>query len=276
MTPRLNPFNAAPDMMQAMLNLEEAVRHSGLEHSLIDLVKTRASQINGCAYCIHMHTRDARAKREQYVGSWLPEPLIDGAEEQRDDVTFMLMLALERLSPLERAAFLLHDVFGLDFKAVAEAVGRDVAACRQLAARARRHVREARPRFPMPPERSRDIAAAFFDASRRGDLQMLQRILAADVVAYTDGGGKVLAAIKPIYGQAKVMRMFAGLARRAGQAKPPLLYQGIVNSMAGFVTLEPQNVLQSTSFDIENGRIVAVYIVRNPDKLRHMRVLLDQ
>lgn len=125
----------------------------------------------------------------------------------------------------------------------------------------------------------RAIVAEFgFTAHIRacGDLQMLQRILAADVVAYTDGGGKVLAAIKPIYGQAKVMRMFAGLARRAGQAKPPLLYQGIVNGMAGFVTLEPQNVLQSTAFDIENGRIVAVYIVRNPDKLRHMRVLLDQ
>ena len=218
--------------------------------------------------------KSARAQREHYVGSWLPEPLIDDAEEQRDDVTYMLMLALERLSPLERAAFLLHDVFGLDFKAVAEAVGRDAAACRQLAARARRHVREARPRFPMPPDRGRDIAAAFFDASRRGDLQMLQRILATDVVAYTDGGGKVLAAIKPIYGQAKVMRMFAGLALRAGQAKPPLLYQGSINGMPGFVTLEPQNVLQSTALDIESDRIVTVYIVRNPDKLRHMRLLL--
>ena len=219
--------------------------------------------------------KSARAQRERYIGSWLPEPVLGGGEEQHDDVSFMLMLALERLSPLERAAFLLHDVFDLDFAMVAQALGRDAPACRQLASRARRHIREARPRFPVAPERGKEIAAAFFDASRHGDIQMLQRLLAADVVAYTDGGGKVLAAIKPIYGQAKVMRMFAALARRAGHAKPPLLYQGHINGMPGFVTVEPQDVLQATAVEIDSGRIVGLYIVRNPDKLRHMRAHLE-
>ena len=128
--------------------------------------------------------KSARRRRETYVGPWLPEPIVEAAEDEVDDVTLPLMLALERLSPLERAAFLLHDVFGIGFEEIAETIGREPAACRQLASRARTHVRAARPRFQMEKERGLEIAAAFFAASRNGDMQQLQSLLAADVTVY--------------------------------------------------------------------------------------------
>ncbi len=151
--------------------------------------------------------KSARHRRETYIGPWLPEPVVETAEEEIDDVTLPLMLALERLSPLERAAFLLHDVFGVRFDEIAETIGREPATCRQLASRARTHVRAARPRFHMPKERGLEIAAAFFAASRGGDMQQLRSLLAADVTAYADGGGKTPAAMQPIVGLEAVMQV---------------------------------------------------------------------
>ena len=133
--------------------------------------------------------KSARRQRETYVGPWLPDPVVE--EEAEEDVTLPLMLALERLSPLERAAFLLHDVFGLGFDEVATTIRRDAAACRQLAARARTHVREARPRFQVEKQRGLELATAFFNASRSGDMQALATLLAADVSLHADGGASV-------------------------------------------------------------------------------------
>ena len=132
--------------------------------------------------------KSARHQRETYIGPWLPDPVLE--EEDEEDVTLPLMLALERLSPLERAAFLLHDVFGLDFEEVATTIQRDPAACRQLAARARSHIREARPRFQVDKQRGLALAEAFFTASRSGDMKALAAMLAADVSIHSDGGGK--------------------------------------------------------------------------------------
>src|SRR4029434_7489366 len=137
--------------------------------------------------------KSARHQRETYIGPCLPDPVVE--EEEEEDVTLPLMLALERLSPLERAAFLLHDVFGVRFDDFAATLGREPSPCRQLASRARTHVRAARPRFHMPKERGLEIAAAFFAASRSGDMQQLRSLLAADVTAYADGGGKTPAAM---------------------------------------------------------------------------------
>src|SRR5215469_11622989 len=149
--------------------------------------------------------KSARYQRETYVGPWLPDPIVE--EEEEEDVTLPLMLALERLSPLERAAFLLHDVFGLGFEEIAEAVGRDPAACRQLAARARIHVREARPRYRVEKARGLEIADAFFAASRSGDMEALAAMLAADVSLHADGGGKRSAALRPVFGFSHVMEV---------------------------------------------------------------------
>jgi len=214
--------------------------------------------------------KSARMKRETYIGPWLPDPVVETPEDNSDDITLTLMLALERLSPLERAAFLLHDVFGLGFEEVAQTIDRDAAACRQLASRARTHVREARPRYPVTEDRGRHIADAFFTAARSGDMAALQSLLAADVIAYTDGGGKVSAVLNPIYGQDKVARFFAGLAHRAGGQLPPVLRPRIINGLPGFVTVELDNVLQTTAVAIDGGRISAIYVTRNPDKLRHI------
>jgi RNA polymerase sigma-70 factor, ECF subfamily len=215
------------------------------------------------------HLKSARHRRETYIGPWLPEPVVETAEDEIDDVTLPLMMALERLSPLERAAFLLHDVFGVGFDEIAEAIGRDPATCRQLASRARTHVRAERPRFSMPRERGLEIAAAFFAASRNGDMQQLQSLLAADVTTYSDGGGKKPAATRPVVGLDDVLQLHAALARIFAQRMSRLVRYGFINGLPGFVTIEA-DTLQTTALQIDDGKIVAIYVMRNPDKLRHL------
>jgi RNA polymerase sigma-70 factor, ECF subfamily len=212
--------------------------------------------------------KSARRQRETYIGPWLPDPVLE--EEAEEDVTLPLMLALERLSPLERAAFLLHDVFGLAFEEVAATVGRDAAACRQLAARARMHVREARPRFQMDKQHGLELAEAFFTASRSGDMNALGAMLAADVSAHADGGGKRRALLHPIVGFDAVMKAHHALAAHFQKNASKLIRAGFINGLPGFVTLEADGELQTTALDIEDGKIAAIYVVRNPDKLRHL------
>jgi RNA polymerase sigma-70 factor (ECF subfamily) len=152
------------------------------------------------------HLKSARRRRETYIGPWLPEPIVE-QDDEADDFALPLMLALKRLSPLERAAFLLHDVFDVAFDEIAEIIGRESATCRQLASRAH----AARPHFAVPKERSLEIAAAFFRVSRDGDIEQLRSLLASDVVAYADSGGKI-PAIRPIVGLDEVMRLHVSLA----------------------------------------------------------------
>jgi RNA polymerase sigma-70 factor (ECF subfamily) len=212
--------------------------------------------------------KSARRRRETYIGPWLPEPVIK--EEEEDDVTLPLMLALERLSPLERAAFLLHDVFGLEFDEVAATIQRDPAACRQLASRARIHVRETRPRFLVDKQHGLKIAEAFFHATRSGDMTALGEMLAADVSAHADGGGKRPAATAPIVGFDAVMEAHGYLASLFRKNGSKLVRTCFVNGLPGFITLEADGELQTTALEIENGKTAAIYVVRNPDKLRHL------
>jgi RNA polymerase sigma-70 factor (ECF subfamily) len=212
--------------------------------------------------------KSAQRQRETYAGPWLPDPVVE--EEEEEDVTLPLMLVLERLSPLERAAFLLHDVFGLKLDEVAATIHRDPAACRQLAARARAHVREARPRFQVEKQRGLDLAQAFFAASRNGDMKALGDMLAQDVSVHTDGGGKRPAAMKPILGHETVMKVLEKLATHLRKNTSRLIRTGLINGLPGFVTLEADGELQTTALGIENGKIAAIYVVRNPDKLRHL------
>ena len=213
--------------------------------------------------------KSARHRRETYVGPWLPEPIVE-EEAADEDITLPLMLALERLSPLERAAFLLHDVFGVGFDEVAATIDRDSAACRQLASRARAHVRAERPRFAVEKARGMEIAEAFFAASRSGDMGALRSLLAADVSVHADGGGKVPAALQPVFGIDDVVRLHAGFARYFAQEMSQMLRFAWINGLPGFVKLEKDGVLQTTALEIENGAISAIYVVRNPDKLQHL------
>lgn len=212
--------------------------------------------------------KSARHQRETYIGPWLPDPVVEEAPDE--DVTLPLMLALERLSPLERAAFLLHDVFGASFEEVAATLERDAPACRQLAARARDHVRAARPRFHIEQQRGLEIANAFFNASRTGDLTALGAMLADDVSIHSDGGGKRPAAIRLVLGFKHVMKLHKSLAVLFRKYGSQLLRAGFVNGLPGFVTMEADGEIQTTALEIEGDRIVAIYITRNPDKLRHL------
>lgn len=219
--------------------------------------------------------KSARARRETYVGPWLPEPLIDpeqGDEAMAEDITGTLMVALERLSPLERAAFLLHDIFGVALTEVATTLGREPAAVRQLAARARKHVRAARPRFPIEAAEAERIARAFFVASRDGDIATLSTMLAEDVEIHADGGGRVIAFRNIVRGAERALRVFAGL-RRKGGVRASLLRTAVIDGLPGFVSIDRGGFLQTTALDLRDGRIAAIYIVRNPEKLGHIPLL---
>ena len=267
--PRL--LRLAYRMLGSMAEAEDVVQDAWLRWRRTDRAEVREP----AAFLTRIVTRlcldalkSARSRREAYVGSWLPEPDLEPDEEemQADELTLTLMLALERLSPLERAAFLLHDVFGVPLDEVATALERAPAGVRQLAVRARKHVQEARPRFPVPREEGDRIAAAFFRASRNGDLAALRGLLSEKVVIRADGGGKVIAFRNPIEGLAKALRLFAGLRRKYAPDPGGWMQPQWIDGLPGYVSRE-RGILQTTALGIEEGRIAAIYITRNPDKL---------
>ncbi|MDG2520855.1 sigma-70 family RNA polymerase sigma factor [Caulobacter segnis] len=267
-------------MLGSMSEAEDVVQDAWLRWRSVDM----ASVQNPGAFLSRTVTRlcldqmkSARARRETYVGAWLPEPLIavEPEEPMEDELTLTLMMALERLSPLERAAFLLHDVFGVGLDEVAGTLDREPAAVRQLAVRARRHVQDARSRYPVAQEEGARIAQAFFNATRSGDLNMLQGLLAEGVVIRSDGGGKVLAFINPIFGLQKAIRLYRGLFRKQILQDAQMVRPMWIDGLPGYVSRERGGVLQTTAFEIEDGRIVAIYITRNPDKLERVTAALS-
>ena len=226
--------------------------------------------------------RSARVRREEYAGPWLPEPLLtdpyedpERSAELADSVSMAALLLLERLSPLERAVFVLREVFGFGFPEVASAVGRSEAACRQLAVRARRHMDAGRPRFQADRRERDELASRFFDALREGDVEGLRELLAADASLVGDGGGKAPQLARSIIGADNVARVLASVF--------PLL-------VSIDVTLEPHEVngqpgaifrdrdgrvLYTLALDVLSGRIQTIRSVINPDKLRHVGPVAD-
>ncbi|WP_129790700.1 sigma-70 family RNA polymerase sigma factor [Sphingosinicella sp. CPCC 101087] len=269
--PRL--IRIAYRMLGSLADAEDVVQEAFLRWLRSDRASVREPEAFLCRVVTRIaidQLNSARRRREVYVGPWLPEPIVEPEEDLADDVTLPLLMALERLSPLERAAFLLHDIFGLPFEEVAETIGRDPAACRQLASRARTHVRATRPRFPVDRERGMEIAAAFFAASRSGDMKALRTLLADGVTVESDGGGKRPAAMRPIRGIEDVMRLHSSLARFFAKGRSRILCYGLINGLPGFVTREADGMLQTTALAIDGDRISHVYIVRNPEKLARL------
>lgn len=213
--------------------------------------------------------KSAERRREQYVGTWLPEPFVeelssDASAAAADSVSVALHMA-----PLERAAFLLHDVFDMDYAVVAGVLERSEAACRQLAARARSHVRDGRPRFKPAEGAETRIMGAFAGAIATGDLDGLAAILAEDAVLYTDGGGKRLAALNPIFGRDRIARFFMGVTKKRPMPDPERSRAARINGLPGFV-LHTEEGWETLAFELAGEQIVAIYGVRNPDKLRHL------
>ncbi|WP_309087483.1 RNA polymerase sigma factor SigJ [Phenylobacterium sp.] len=219
--------------------------------------------------------RRAKAEREAYKGPWLPEPLIepltDDPVERAEDVSVAFLLALERLSPLERAVFLLHDVFDQDYARVAETLGRSEPAVRQLASRARAHVQEARPRFAVDEGRAKQLAEAFLQATLNADYARLSSLLAEDAVMVSDGGGKRTAALRVLVGRDDIVGLFKGIRWRAGYPTVEEFEAVRINGSPGLLLQMPDGP-QTIAFETDgDGRIARIYVVRNPEKLAHVR-----
>jgi RNA polymerase sigma-70 factor (ECF subfamily) len=260
-------------MLGSLAEAEDIVQDAFLRWNEVDQEKVEHPR----AYLARVVSRlcldrmkSAQARREEYVGTWLPEPMLAApAQSIAEDLSVALLLTLERLSPLERAAFLLHDVFDMDYAEVAGALDRSEAACRQLAARAREHVRDEKPRFETTAETRERLATAFHSAMLTGDVQTISQMLAEDAVFYTDGGGKRRAALNPIYGRDKILRFLIGVGAKNPLPKPEDIKRVDINGLPGFLVDLPDG-LETLSLEISNDRIVAIYGVRNPDKLKHL------
>lgn len=225
--------------------------------------------------------RSARVRREAYVGPWFPEPLLadpyddpERSAELADSISMAALLLLERLSPLERAVFVLREVFAFGFGEIATVVERSEAACRQLAVRSRRHMDGGRPRFAADRREREELAARFVDAFREGDVDGLRELLAADVQALADGGGKAPAQVRPVIGAKNVARLLGTLAP---SLRGIVLVQPIeVNGQPGTMLQDRDGkVLAIMALDILDGRIQTIRSVTNPDKLEHLGAVAD-
>ena len=215
--------------------------------------------------------RSARARRETYPGQWLPEPVVTDSRPDDESISMALLITLESLTPVERAVFLLHDVFDYGYDEIAEIVGKSRENCRQLALRARRHVEARRTRFEPSKEQRDALAAKFFGAIREGDLDGLVSLLAEDAVMTGDGGGKGQARLTPLHGGRKVARFLLGLAR-LGVRRDYEYEFAELNGQPGAIFREGDAVVGTMGIDIVDGRIVAIHGQSNPDKLRHLQL----
>jgi RNA polymerase sigma-70 factor (TIGR02957 family) len=229
------------------------------------------------------HLRSARVRRESYVGEWLPEPLVASVDDDparklqmADSLSLAFLVLLESLSPEQRAAFLLHEVFDEPDDRVAEIIGTSKQNARQLVTRARRHVDERRRRFDTSREQQEELAARFFAAVDEGDLEGLERLLAHDVVLRGDGGGKAPALKRALHGRAKVARTLNAGLRAASRVGGLTLRRAQVNGQPGVLLLDRENRLAGVVIlDVADGQIQAISSIVNPDKLRHLGPLAD-
>jgi RNA polymerase sigma-70 factor (ECF subfamily) len=218
--------------------------------------------------------RAAKAERDAYRGPWLPEPLIEPLAEdpveRAEDVSVAFLLALERLSPLERAVFLLHDVFDEDYASVARTLDRSEAAIRQLASRARDHVQDARPRFSVDQDKALKLAAAFAAAAQTANVEALTGLLAQDAILVSDGGGKRSAALRVMVGRDDVIALIKGITWRHGDLGIQSFEAVRINGYPGLL-LRVEDGPETFAFEPDaDGRIAAIYVMRNPEKLRHV------
>jgi RNA polymerase sigma-70 factor, ECF subfamily len=269
-------FSIAYRMLGSVADAEDAVqeaflRWEGAATGAVESPKAYLAKVV-TRLCID-RLRSAQQRRETYVGPWLPEPLIGetapdaGVEAERaDSLSMAFLVVLESLSPLERAAFLLHEVFAYEYAELADILGRTEVACRQLVHRARENVAARRPRFEVDRRRQRALLASFTSACARGDLTALEALLTEDIVLHSDGGGRVRAARRPIVGAAKVARFVIGIVRK----EPPGWSNKVVdvNGQPGIAVYSEDAMTSVLTLDVADDRIRGIHIVVNPEKLR--------
>jgi RNA polymerase sigma-70 factor (TIGR02957 family) len=274
----LGSVSEAEDMVQeAFLRLHRAQQEGERLESPRAYLSTVVTRL-----CIDQ-LRSARARRERYVGEWLPEPLVAGDDadparqaEVADSLSLAFLVLLESLSPEQRAAFLLREVFDYPYDEIARIVGKSEDNARQLVARARRHVEEGRPRFEASRERREELARSFFAAASEGDLEALEELLAHDVVLHGDGGGRAPALARALHGRARVARTLVAWVRAAARFGGVSVRRVEVNGQPGAMVLDPEGrLLCVLALDIAEGQVQAVSSVVNPDKLRHLGPLAD-
>jgi RNA polymerase sigma-70 factor (TIGR02957 family) len=268
-------FSVAYRVLGSAADAEDAVQDAWVKWSSAD----RSQVADPKAYLVRIVTnvamdrlRSASRQRETYVGPWLPEPILtDTAGPDSDTVSMALLVVLESLTPLERAVFVLKEAFGFSYAEIAGAVERSEETVRQAAHRARSHVQARRPRFHAGRERQREVTERFFTAAGGGDINTLMEMLAPDVTLWTDGGGKVRQAMRPVIGAEKVATWFAGISARPYQGVLPadMTVEVVeLNGSPGIVFSDGDRIIATLTLDLdERGRVAAIHNVANPDKL---------
>lgn len=271
-------FAIAYRMIGSVMDAEDMVQDTFLrwQHSSEQTIQSTKAYLTTIItrLCID-HLRSARIQREQYIGTWLPEPIVTDKSadpitmaELTDSLTMAFLLLLERLSPLERAVFLLREVFDYDYEAISHMVEKSPANCRQIARRARKHLAIEKSRFQSTPQQQEMLTQQFMQVFSQGNLQGLLDLLASDVTVWSDGGGKVVAALKPINGSQKVARFLRAIHRRANRlGAVPQANLVLVNGQPGIVYSVEGIVQNVVALDVGDTRIQAIYFVRNPEKL---------
>lgn len=266
-------------MLGSRTEAEDVLQDAYLRfHDATDIANREAYLVTTVTRLCIDRLKSAQVRREAYVGPWLPEPVFDVEAlspqttlELAEDLSFALMLVLDRLSPMERAAFLLHDIFDMEFAKVAAVLGKSEAACRQLASRARRAVKARRPTKPIPMERQTALLVAFASAVSNDDLAALMTLLREDAVLLSDGGGIKLTALNAIVGADRIARFVIGTKRKfAGRGLALRHDARTVNGALGVITYLGDDVEQVMSLCMDREGVAAIYIVRNPKKLTHL------
>lgn len=282
---RAHLLNIAYRMLGEMAAAEDVVQEAWLRWQRVDDEDIRDPRAWLSAATVRLSLdalRKLRARRESYVGPWLPEPILPddtrafaadapaARAELASDLSLALLHVLERLSPEERAALILHDAFDCDYAEIAATLDKNEAACRKLVSRARERVKSDRPRFSVSQTAHRDMLMRFAKASGSSDPQELMALLAPDAIAYTDGGGRVSAALNPIYGADKIARFFGGLRKKFYSPLPISASVVEINGRPGLLTKVGDEIFGIFAIETDGEQITAIYALRNPDKLARL------
>lgn len=272
-------FGIAYRMLGSVADAEDILQDAWLKWSAVDVESVTHPRAYLCRTVTNLsinRSRSAAVQRESYVGPWLPEPLVTvpdagGEVEQAEAISLAMLVVLETLSPLERAVFILKEVFGFGYPEIAGMLERTEASVRQVGSRARAHVRDRRPRYDAPDEVRRKVTAEFHAACLGGDINRVMVMLAPDVTAWTDGGGKIRAALRPLFGADKVARWLLGVL--STPVPDPGVREVLVNGRPGHLFTSGARPDSVACVEVaEDGTISAIRLIRNPDKLAHIRL----